>query len=108
MRTFCEQNFTIVSAPIRSISSGSTFYPWDISFQSAGTGKCDTPTKHLSIHFEPLAACKLQTFPTVKSKTIGFLLNRTQQYTPVLVAKTPCGLLPEKELLSAIMWLIQR
>ena len=43
---------------------------------------------------------KLRTFPTVKSKTIGFLLDRTQQYTPVLVAKTPCELLPEKELLS--------
>ena len=43
---------------------------------------------------------KLRTFPTVKSKTIGFLLDRTQQYTPVLVAKTPRELLPEKELLS--------
>ena len=30
---------------------------------------------------------KLQTFPTVKTKTIGFLLNRTQQYTPVLFLK---------------------
>ena len=29
MRTFCEQNFTIVSPPIRSTSSGSTFYPWE-------------------------------------------------------------------------------
>jgi len=27
---------------------------------------------------------KLRTFPTVKSKTIGFLLHRTQIYTPVL------------------------
>ena len=43
---------------------------------------------------------KLQTFPTVKSKTIGCLLNLTQQYTPVLFAKTPRELLPEKELLS--------
>ena len=43
---------------------------------------------------------KLRTFPTVKSKTIGFLLDRTQEYTPVLVAKTPRELLPEKELLS--------
>ena len=35
----------------------------------------------------------------VKSKTIGFLLDRTQQFTPVLVAKTH-ELLPENELLS--------
>ena len=26
---------------------------------------------------------KLRTFPTVKSKTIGFLLNQTEKYTPV-------------------------
>ena len=43
---------------------------------------------------------KLRTLPTVKSKTIGFPLDRTQQCTPVLVAKTPRELLPEKELLS--------
>ena len=43
---------------------------------------------------------KLRTFPMVKSKTIGFLLDLTQQYTPVLFTKTPCELLPEKELLS--------
>ena len=51
---------------------------------------------------------KLRTFPMVKSKTIGFLLDQTQQYTTVLFAKTPRELLPEKELLSAIMRLIQR
>ena len=72
----------------------------DIFFQSAGTGKCATPTRHLSIHFEPFAV-SYELFPRpVKSKTIGFLLDRTQQYTPVLVAKTPRELLPEKELLS--------
>ena len=43
---------------------------------------------------------KLWTFLTVKSKTIGFLLNLTQRYTPVLFTKIPCELLPEKELLS--------
>ena len=37
----------------------------------------------------------------VKSKTIGFLLDLTQQYSPVLFAKTPHELLPEKELLSS-------
>ena len=36
----------------------------------------------------------------MKSKTIGFLLDLTQQYTPVLFAKTSRELLPEKELLS--------
>ena len=43
---------------------------------------------------------KLRTFPRVKSKTIGFLLDLTQQYTLVLFTKTPCELLLEKELLS--------
>ena len=36
----------------------------------------------------------------MKSKTIGFLLNLTLQYSPVLFTKTPRELLPEKELLS--------
>ena len=52
----------------------------------------------------PLPLCtfsgKLQTFPTMKLKTIGLLLDRTQQYTAVCFAKTPRELLPEKELLS--------
>ena len=43
---------------------------------------------------------KLRTFPTVKSKTIAFLLDLTQQYTLVLFAKIPRELLLEKELLS--------
>ena len=43
---------------------------------------------------------KLRTFPTVKSKTIGFLLDRIQQYTPVHFGKSPHELLPEKEPLS--------
>ena len=43
---------------------------------------------------------KLQTFPTVKSKTIGFLLDRTQEYTPVHFGKSPRELLPEKVQLS--------
>ena len=29
MRTFCEQNFTIVSASYSSISIHPTFYPWE-------------------------------------------------------------------------------
>ena len=41
---------------------------------------------------------KLRTFSTVKSKTVGFLLDLAQQYTPVLFAKTPRQ---EKELLSS-------
>ena len=68
----------------------------DISFQSAGTGKYAIPTRHLNFHFAPLVV----TFPMVKSKTIGFLLDLTQQYTPVLFAKTPRELPLEKELLS--------
>ena len=43
---------------------------------------------------------KQRNFPAVKSNTIGFILDLTQQYTPVLYAKTPRELLPEKELLS--------
>ena len=44
---------------------------------------------------------KLRTFPTVKSKTIGFLLYWTQQCTPVHFGKSPCELLPEKVQLSS-------
>ena len=44
---------------------------------------------------------KLRTFPMVKSKTIGFLLDWTQQYTPVLFWQILHELLPEKELLSS-------
>ena len=51
----------------------------------------------LSLH---TFSIKLQTFPTVKLKTAGFLSDQTQQYTPVLLAKTPCELILEKELLS--------
>ena len=36
----------------------------------------------------------------VKSKTIAFLLDLTQQYTPVLFTKTPRELPQGKELLS--------
>ena len=43
---------------------------------------------------------KLQTFPMVKPKTIGFLPDQPQQYTPVLFTRTPRELSPEKELLS--------
>ena len=43
---------------------------------------------------------KLRTFPTVKSKTIGFLLHRTQKYSPVPFWRIPHELLPEKELQS--------
>ena len=51
---------------------------------------------------------KLRNFPPMKSKTIGFLLDLSQQYTPVPFAKTPRELLPEKELLSGIMRFILR
>ena len=44
---------------------------------------------------------KVQTFSTVKSKTIGFVLNQTQQYTPVYFRKSPRELLSEKEQLSS-------
>ena len=101
-RNFCEQNFMIVSTPLRSISSGSTFYP-------CGNSGYLFPKRwnwqicHTHQAFKcPLCTFsgKLRTFPTVKSKTIGFLLDLTQQYTPVLFAKTPRELLLEKELLS--------
>ena len=53
----------------------------------------------LNFHFAPLAG-KLRTFPMVKLKTSGFLLDRTQQYTLVHLGKSPCELLLEKEQLS--------
>ena len=43
---------------------------------------------------------KLWTFPTVRLKTFGFLLHRTQKYSPVLFWRIPHELLPEKELPS--------
>ena len=61
-------------------------------------------TCHIHLEFKlPIRTFggKLRTFPTVKSKTIEFYLDRTQQYTPVLFAKTPRELLSEKELLSS-------
>ena len=50
---------------------------------------------------------KLRTFPTVKSKTVGFLIDQTQQYTLVLFGKIPLELLLKNDLPTAIMQLIQ-
>ena len=60
----------------------------DNSFQSTEIGKYATPTR-------------LQTFPMVKSKTIGFLLDQTHQYTSVHFGKSSRELLPEKVQLSS-------
>ena len=85
MRNFCEQNFTIVSTPIRSTSSGSTFYQWISLSKCWNWLICHT---HQAFKLPlPAFSGKLRTFPTMKSKTIGFLLDQTQQYTPVLFAK---------------------
>ena len=56
MRNLHQQTF-IVFAPICSISTGPTFYPWEVNtaFQSAETGKYATPTGKLNFHFAPLA-----------------------------------------------------
>ena len=51
--------------------------------QNVGTSKYATPTPNLNFHFT-LLAVTIQTFPTVKLKTIGFLCNETQQKSPVL------------------------
>ena len=101
MRTFCEQNFTIVSPPIRSTSSGSTFYPWNSGYLFPKCWNWQMCHTH-QVFKHPLRTFsgKLRTFPMVKSKTIGFLLDRSQQYTPLFVTKTPRELLPDKELLS--------
>ena len=49
----------------------------NITFQSARTGKYATPTGHLNFHFTALVVSyKLP----VKSETIEFLPDRTQQY----------------------------
>ena len=79
MRTFWEQTFY----------TNAFYFIWsnflsvgivDILLQSAGTGKYATSTRHLKLYFTPLAV-SYQLFPcTVRSNTIGFLLNQTQQY----------------------------
>lgn len=67
-----------------------------ISSQSTRTGKNATHHWALKLPLCTLSG-KLRTFPMVKLKTIGFLPDRTQQYTPVLFGETPHELLPEKE-----------
>ena len=66
----------------------------DISFKALELANIPHP---LLLH---TFSVKLQTFPTEKLKKVGFLLDQTQQYTPVLFAKTLCELILEKELLS--------
>ena len=70
------------------------------AFQSAGTGKYATPTK--------LLLCtligKLQIFPTAKTKTIGFLLDPTQQYAKILFNKFPLELLLSENKLQSEHW----
>ena len=101
IRTFCEQNFMIVLIPLPSISNGSTFICGNSGYLFPKCWNWKICHTHQAFKL-PLCTFsgKLQTFPTVKSKTIGFLLNLIQQCTPVLFAKTPCESLPEKELLS--------
>ena len=54
----------------------------------------------LNFHFGPLAV-SYELFPRWNQRQLArFLLDRTQQYTPVLFAKTPCELPPVKKLLS--------
>ena len=93
MRNLCQHYFMIVSAPALTY----------ILFQLiiCGNSQYFFPT-HCKLPLCTLSG-KLQTFPmVVLSKTIGFLLNRTQQYTPVLLfRKIPTELLPENELLSS-------
>jgi len=62
-----EENFTVVFAPICSISTGPTF-------QSAGTGKYATPTGHLSLHFAPLAV-SYKLFPRWNQRQLDFSLR---------------------------------
>ena len=101
MRTFCEQNFMIVSAPTLLLHLPQLFIRGNSGYLFPKRWNWQMCHTHQTFK-HPLRTFsgKLRTFPTVKSKTIGFLLDRTQQYTPVLVAKTPRELLPEKELLS--------
>ena len=77
MKTFCKQNFfrtnTFCFIWLNVLFVGIV----DISFQSAGTGKCATPTRYLSIHFEPLAV-SYELFPQkIKENWITSWLNPT-------------------------------
>ena len=98
MRTFCEQNFLhqYVLFPLAQLfihGNSGYLFPKRWNWQMCHTHQA---FRHPLRTF----SSKLRTFPMVKSKTIAFFHDRTQQYTPVLVAKTPHELLPEKELLS--------
>ena len=102
MRTFCKQNFMIVSTPLRQLAqlfihgNSGYLFPKCLYWQICHTHQAfKLPLRTFS--------SKLRIFPTVKSKTIGFLLDLTQQYSPIPFPKTPRELLPEKELLSDIM-----
>ena len=101
MRTFCKPNITIVSTPLCSIQLAQLFIRENSGYLFPKCWNWQICHSH-QVFKLPLRTFsgKLRTFPTVKSKTIGFLLDLTQQYTPVLFAKTPRKLLPEKELLS--------
>ena len=101
MRNSREQNFTIVFAPIPSISTGPTYYRGNSRY--CFPKRCNWQICHAHRAFRlPLCTFrgKLQTFLPVKSKTIGYLLHRTQKYTPVPFWRILCELLPEKELPS--------
>ena len=93
MRTFCEQNFTIVST--------STFIRGNSRCRFLKRWKWQICHAHWAFPL-PLRTLsgKLQTFHTVKSKTIRILFDRIQRYTPVHFGKSPRELLPEKEQLS--------
>ena len=105
MSTFCKQTFVIISTQVCSISSSSTINSWNSLYLFPKNWNWQICHTHLALKL-PLCtfSSKLWSspFPMVKFKTIGFLLDRTENYTPVLFGKLPHELLLEKTLLSSL------
>ena len=107
MRYLGEQNFTTVSAPLCSISSDPTFYLW-ISFSKAlhGADKYATSAGHLKFHFAPLVVS--YKLPTVKSKTIGFLVDRNPTvHSSCLLANSTWVTSGERAAKQPLCWLFE-
>ena len=99
MRDFCEQLFLHHNILIHLAQ----IYVYGNSRHSYLSKMLKLPKCNILWAFKlPLRtlSSKLRTFSMVKSKTIRFLRNGTQQYTQVPFQKIPYELLLEKELLS--------
>ena len=78
----------------------------DIAFQSAGTGKSATPTRHLGIHFA-LFAVSYKLFPWWNQTQLDFLSIKHKSTLQFLSEEFHVSYFRKKSCKAAIMWLIQ-